>query len=122
MLIEHESHAYDVTKLWLYLDARLEFVASASWTEFRYSNTSFSGASCHKETVRVMSAECDNLDELRAWCVAQIAAGAERVGINQTRPIPDAEAPAGHRLHGKRDNSVLEVINASDIQQERKAA
>lgn len=111
MLREHSSHAYDAKHAWLYLDAEFEFVASASWKQFVRTNGGFDGPSCHLQTTKVMAAESDNLIELRLWCQRQLLDGAEIAQIHRTWPIPENEAPKGHRLHGKRENAFLERLD-----------
>lgn len=117
MLIEHENHAYDVARLWLYLDAQFEFVASATWVEFVRTNGGFDGPANRKQVSKVLSAESDSVTELRVWCQRQADAGADSIRINRTWKISESEAPKGHRLHGKRDNAFLELFCPSELRQ-----
>lgn len=107
-VIEHESHAYDASKMWLYLDSKSRFVASASWREWRDNP----GGAKRLETVRLLAAESDCRDTLRKWCKAQQDAGAACWNINETWPIDEKHAPKGHRLHGKRENGTRESWTA----------
>ena len=113
MLIEHphEGDPYSHVGLWLYLDATKDYVASATWREWRNQNTPANGGACYKAMTRIVSAEADTIEEIKEWGEAMRNAGADLISYARTWPIPEHQAPPGHRLHGKRENGFLDVAN-----------
>ena len=109
MLIEHASAADDYKGVWYFTEAVFDYVASARRYEWRFYDDMFNGASRHKRCVEAIAAESDDIEELKEWAREKLANGFDEVSFARTWPIPEAQAPKGHRLHGKRENGFLKV-------------
>jgi hypothetical protein len=67
---EQTGDPYDSRNTWLYMSAVSEFVATARWIEASHRDDAFNGPSHHMQTVRIVHAESDNMEELRQWAAA----------------------------------------------------
>ena len=113
MLIEHPhtgTSPYAYEGLWHYYDAQFDYVASATWKTWRDHNDIFNGPSRHQTLTKIISAESDNLEELKEWARTQLSNGADDVCFARTWPIPERHFHFYRKhLHGKRENGRLEV-------------
>jgi len=104
MLIEHPhiGDCYNADGMWRIMDAQFEFVASASWGEYRrIENNVNRGQSWH--TTKIVAAESDSLETLKVWADKQQRDGAHNVAFYRTWEIKDG------KFAGKRDNAQLSV-------------
>lgn len=105
-LIEHVSHPYDAKQAWIFMDAKSEFVASATWHKANPMDVSFNGATRHLICTDLVCAEADDLAALEDWAAEKLAAGASGVRLHRTWLIK--EGPHS----GKRDNAFLASLKA----------
>ena len=106
-IIEHRptGDPYTSECVWMLSESKHEFAANAVWRKHVRRDGPFDGPSYQKLTTRILSAESDDIEELRSWGRAQKDLGAEWVSIYRTWEM---NFPKGHYLHGKRDNEFAE--------------
>ncbi len=102
MIIEHPhiGDPYSAEGMWFIHQAHLDFVVSASWAEVQQCNDMFNGPSRHKQIIRKICAESDNLDELKKW-------------VTEQQPDIVVFYRTWEMLDGRRDNAQITVEGAN---------
>ncbi len=98
-----KEHPCTFDEPWMYSSASCKYVATARWQNEVARNETFNGPSRSAVTTKIVSAESDDLDELRLWCGEQIRNGAAIPVRIHRMGLVDAK--------GRRDNTFLEFYN-----------